>query len=245
MDAFLVNPNLPDGKVTLAAAGDYPEIISALQGLGIKTLSFENKLLPVEIRRHSDMLICHTGGSSLFCDPSQDTDMLEKTGFITEVSDPLGGAYPEDVRLNVAVGRNFFVYNPKTADIMLSGELIIRGKLPVAVLQGYSKCSLCLVTDDAVITEDEGIGTALRAVGKDVLMISKGDVYLSENHYGFFGGSSGKTDKHTLAVTGQLKYHTDGEKIKEFCKKHGVKILELTKGRITDIGGILPLKQIT
>lgn len=243
MDGFLVNPNLPDGRVTLAAAGNYPEIISALQSIGIGTLSLENRLLPEEVRRHSDMLICHTGDNSLFCDPSQNRALLEGMGFITEISSPLGKAYPEDVRLNVAVGQSFFVYNPKAADKMLAGELIIRGKRPVAVRQGYSKCSVCFVTNKAVITEDEGIAAALAVTGTDVLVISKGDIYLSDTHYGFFGGSSGKTDKDTLAVTGEIKYHRDGIRIKEFCKKHSVELLELKKGRITDIGGILPLKQ--
>ncbi len=244
MEVFVKYPNLPDNRVTLVAVGNYPEIIRALNGIGITTLSFENKTLPEEVRRHSDMLICHTGENSLFCDPLQDLAELEAMGFITEVCDPLGEKYPEDVRLNVAAGYNFFVYNPNTADAMLSGELIIRGKRPVAVKQGYSKCSVCFVTENAIITEDEGIRNAFEDLGVDVLLISKGDIHLSDSHYGFFGGSSGKIDKNILAVTGELKYHKDGEKIRCFCEKYSVKIKELKKGRILDIGGILPLKEM-
>lgn len=243
MESFVVTPNLPDNKVTLAAAGDYPEIINALNGIGVKTVCLENKILPREVSRHSDMLICHTGENALFCDPSQDIDMLEAMGFITEVCSPLGEKYPEDVRLNVAAGYSFFIYNPLTADTMLSGELMVRGKKPIAVRQGYSKCSVCFVTENAFITDDEGIKRASADLSADVLLISKGDVYLSDNHYGFFGGCTGKLDKDTLAVTGELKYHRDGERIRAFCEKHGVSILELTRGRLTDIGGILPLKQ--
>ena len=77
-----------------------------------------------------------------------------------------------------------------------------------------------------------------------MLRIAPGDVYLSERHYGFFGGASGKIAKDKLAVTGSLAAHRDGDRIREFAQQNGVEIVELTAGRITDIGGILPLKEI-
>ena len=240
---FIRTANLPQRRVTLAAAGDYPHITAALEGLGIRVLSFRDNTLPREVCRHADMLLCHTGGASVFCAPTVDTAQLKGLGFITSVCATLGEKYPLDVPLNVAVGSEIFVYNPKTADNALTKALSASGKKGIPVKQGYSKCSVCFVTENAVITEDEGIKNALEKIGAQVLLISKGDIYLSDSHYGFFGGCTGKLDKDVLALTGELKYHKDGERIRAFCEKQGVSVLELVKGKITDIGGILPLCQ--
>ena len=240
---FLQYPNLPEGRVSLALAGNYPEIVSALEKEGIKILSFSSSILPEETASHQDMLLCHTGNEYIFIEPTQSPLQLEKEGFSVIKAHKAGAEYPEDVKLNTAVSKDFFVCNKKTCDKGLFAFLEKSGKAPILVKQGYSKCSVCFVTENAVITEDEGIRDALRRQGTDVLFISKGDIFLSGKHYGFFGGSSGKIDKNLLAVTGELKFHRDGEKIKAFCAEHKVDILELKKGRIIDIGGILPLKE--
>lgn len=242
MSSILSAPNLPEKKVSLVAVGDYPEIVAALHKEGIKTLSFRNENLSDEVSRHQDMIICHTDKNHIFLDPSQDKTILLNNGFSVTFSCVTKKNYPEDVKLNVAVLRDFFICNKKTCDTSLLEKLLSTGKKPVFVNQGYTKCSVCIVSENAIITEDEAIFSAVTKEGTDALLISKGDIYLSDKHYGFFGGCAGKLDKDILGVTGELKYHRDGGKILDFCKKHNVTIKELTKGRLTDIGGILPLK---
>lgn len=242
MSTFISHPNLPENKITLAAVGNYPKIISSLQSMGIRTLSLESSILSTEVSRHQDILMCHTGENRIFLSPEINPEALENEGFTVITGEKIEKDYPRDVKLNVAVSRDFFICNPKTADASLINELKNSGKREIHTNQGYTKCSVCFITENALITEDPSIYEALRGTDIAALFISKGDIYLSDEHYGFFGGSTGKIDKHTLAVTGELKYHKDGEKIKDFCKSHGIEILELTKGKITDIGGILPLK---
>lgn len=241
---FVKYPNLPEGRVTLAAAGNYPEIINSLNNEGIKTVSFEAEALPEEICRHSDMLLCHIGDCRIFAAPDLDTGKLSEAGFSVYISDRPGAFYPDDVKLNVAVGKGHYIYNPLTIDDYLNEELILSGFIGIPVKQGYSKCSVCFVTDKALITEDPSAYKALQKTAYDVLLISQGDIFLSEKHSGFFGGSSGKISADTLAVAGELKYHKDGEEIERFCRAHGVKIKELKKGRIIDIGSILPLTEM-
>lgn len=241
---FLRIPNSPEGKVSLAACGNYPKITDALENEGIKTLSFSSEILPREVSRHSDMLLCHTGGKYIFCEPRLNTDILTREGFIVTSSEELGENYPLDVKLNTAVTEDYFICNKKSIDKALFDFFIASGKKPIFTNQGYTKCSVCFVTENAVITEDTSIYEALKDTSFDVLLISKGDIYLSDKHCGFFGGSTGKLNKNTLAVTGELKYHRDRDKILRFCEKHEVEIKELISGRITDIGGILPLKEM-
>lgn len=244
MNNFIKTPNLPEKRVTLAAVGEYPHIIDALRKEGIKTVSFSSSELFDEVKRHQDMLLCHTGKDIIFLDPAQDSKALTEEGFTVRFSSPSGESYPDNVKLNCAVSDTFFICNRKTVDTSLHDSLIQDGKKPIYVNQGYAKCSVCFVTENAVITEDRGIYEALERGAIDTLLISKGDIYLSDTHYGFFGGSTGKTDKNTLAVTGKLSYHKDGKEISDFCKKHGVRIKELTDGKIIDVGSILPLKEM-
>ena len=70
----------------------------------------------------------------------------------------------------------------------------------INVSQGYSKCSLCIVNENSVITEDDGIAEVLKRHNMDVLKISAGDVLLSGLDYGFLGGLL------TLALIGTLDY---------------------------------------
>ena len=244
MEGFIKIPNLPENKVTFAAVGDYPVFRKALSDMGIRIFSPENPVLDSEVSRHADMLICHTGENIIFADPLQDVTPLIKEGFTVYFTEELERNYPLDTRLNTAVGSKYFINNPKSVSACLYKYLENKGLRSISTRQGYTKCSLCFVTENAVITDDNSVYKAVREHFSDVLLISKGDIFLSEKHFGFFGGCTGKINKNTLAVTGELKSHRDHRAIYEFCAKHEVEIKELSKGRLTDIGGILPLKEM-
>ena len=246
MPDFINVPNLPEAPVTLAAVRDLPEIAAALHALGVCTASpSRDPALPEETAKHADMLLCHAGGNVCFVAPEQTAlaQRLQAEGFDVRISAPPGGDYPEDIRLNVAVAGYFAMGRFDSVDAGLAAHLRETGRTLIPVKQGYAKCSLCFVADNAFITEDPSIADALEKRGAAVLRIAPGDVYLSERHYGFFGGASGKIDKDKLAVTGSLAAHRDGGRIRAFSETNGVAIVELTDGRITDIGGILPLKE--
>lgn len=238
-------PNLPEKEVRLAAvqAGPWTAV---LEQYGVRVVSpAPNAALPAETAGHADMLLCHAGGRTFFAEPAQTAlaDELASYGFNVRFSVSLGGAYPADVRLNVAVGAGFALGNFKYADPALVSFLSRSGRRLLRARQGYAKCSLCFVAGNALITEDAGIAAALRREGADVLLISAGDVALSEAHTGFFGGASGLIAPDLLAVNGSLDTHRDGASITAFLKKYGVRALSLSDGPVTDIGGILPLME--
>lgn len=240
----LAVPNLPRGRVTacLAAA----PCSGALREAGVEALCpVPCAALVPEERTHADLLFCHAGENVLFAAPGQETlfARLKALGFSVRVSPPLTAAYPGNAALNVAVGENFALGCFAHAAPALMTYLTGSGRTLLRVRQGYAKCSLCFLNENAFLTEDAAIASVLRAAGKDVLLLSRGDVYLSDKHYGFFGGAAGLVAPDTLAVAGRLQYHRDAPAIAAFALNHGVHILELTDGKITDIGGILPLTE--
>ena len=245
MPDFINVPNLPEAPVTLAAVCDKSPVTEALRALGVAVVCpVPDPCLPEETAEHADMLLCHAGGDVCFVSAEQTAlaERLRQEGFTVTLSAPPGPVYPDDIRLNVAVGNDFALGLFAHTDEGLTAFLRQTGRELIPVKQGYAKCGLCFVTDNAFITEDPSIAAALERRGAKVLRIAPGDVYLSERHHGFFGGAAGKLGKDKLAVTGRLSFHRDGDRIQAFCAAHGVTIVELTKGRIVDIGGILPLE---
>ncbi|MBQ6065362.1 MAG: hypothetical protein IJK89_00945 [Clostridia bacterium] len=245
MSDFITVPNLPEAPVTLAAVCDDTPVTEALHTLGVNTVSpAPSPVLPTETARHADMLLCHAGGNVCFVSPEQTAlaARLRQEGFAVRFSAPPGAAYPDDIKLNAAVGKDFALGLIDRIDAGLAAYLREKGRVLAPVKQGYAKCGLCFVTENAFITEDPSIADALERRGAAVLRIAPGDVYLSEAHHGFFGGAGGKIAPDRLAVTGRLSFHRDGDAIRRFAAEHGVEIVELTDERIMDIGGILPLK---
>ena len=72
-------------------------------------------------------------------------------------------------------------------------------------------------------------------------MISNEGIKLSGYKNGFWGGCCGLGGKDTLLVNGEIESLKDGETIKEFLSQRQIKIKNLKKGEVTDIGSILPL----
>ena len=242
MNKFITNPNLPNRKISLCAVQYDYEIITALHKLGIDTLSPEkDNNLSEEVSCHADMLLCHTGNNKIILAPSQRKlyNELKQRDFEVLFSEELKELYPEDILLNVAVGKAFACANFSfTSKILLEN---LKDKALINVKQGYTKCSLCFVRENAYITEDTGIAAALRNNGADVLLIEKGDIFLSKKHFGFFGGATGKISENELSVCGKLSTHRNHKEILAFLDKHSVSPVELCNGQIRDIGGILPL----
>ncbi len=246
MERPLQDPNLPQRQVRFCIAALPRQAEDRLLKAGVAVLSpLPDFHLPPEEQTHADLLFCHPGGSRLFLAPSQTRlqRILEERGFSPVVAGSPGCAYPADIGLNVAVGDDFAAGNFRYCEPLLLSALREQKKKLIQVRQGYAKCSLCFVTDRAFITEDAGIAKALRSQGADVLGITKGDVYLSERHYGFFGGAAGKIAPDVLAVNGSLNTHQNGKEIIGFLSAHGVAPLELQDGQISDVGGILPLTE--
>ena len=113
----------------------------------------------------------------------------------------------------------------------------------VSSRQGYSRCSVCVVNDNAIITADEGICRSAKAHGIDVLKIRPGYIDLPGFDYGFIGGASFKLSDTKLAFTGGLDKHPDAERIIEFASLHNIDIVYITDKPAFDIGGAIPITE--
>jgi len=146
--------------------------------------------------------------------------------------------YPADAGLCACWTGKHLIYNPRTADPMIPAN--VSGD-HIAVKQGYTKCSVCVVSDDAIITSDHAVAQKAANAGLDVLEVSPAYVVLEGFDYGFIGGATFKINKRQLAFTGTLSEHPDKERIYGFLAKHGIEPVFLTNLPIFDIGGAVAL----
>lgn len=210
-------------------------IIDALRqnGFEVKLLSSFSALAE-PVSTHADMLLFAVG-DKIFKHADYEAEGIEST---VDINEAIGTRYPSDVLLNIAlVGKDAFC-NTKHASRTVLEYLENNGYFIHHVSQGYAHCSTCIVSDSAIITADSSIANAGIKAGIDTLKISEGHISLPPYDYGFIGGASGAT-ADAVCFCGSLSCHPDGERIREFCEKHGKKTIELVDAPLSDVGGIL------
>ncbi len=244
MMKFIEKPNLPKGKVTTVICGTEDEkILSYFERNGISVIrNAPNGYIDPSVSTHADMAAIHIGGKQIIIDKNQFllADKLRKLGAtVIENEGDIEGEYPCDIGLNFTfIGKNVFG-KFSHADRALLRET--EGFEKLDVRQGYCKCSVLVVDEKALITDDEGIHRKALEKGIDSLLVSKGDVSLDGHPYGFIGGASGKITEDTVIFFGDVENHRDFEKIRAFLSSHGCFYECTDKEALRDIGGMIPL----
>lgn len=149
--------------------------------------------------------------------------------------------YPGDIAYNIAVTGKYAVHNFAYTDPTFLKNSQYKH---ISVKQGYSKCSVCVINENAIITSDIKIAEKARENGLDALFYDNTQIILKKLSKGFVGGISGLIDKNTLAINGNIEKLDNSERLLYFCQMHQISILSLYDGIPEDIGSILPIKQL-
>ena len=188
-----------------------------------------------EIRSHADIQV-HSAGERLICAPEVYGYYNERlTGAdIVCGAREVGAKYPADILYNACGMGDTVICNAAHTAPEVLGEY----KRVLNVRQGYAKCSICVVSDSAAVTSDEGIYKILKDNGFDVLKIRPGYIRLGKMA-GFIGGASGLLRQGLIGFCGDLMSHPDGAEIAAFCRSAGVDTVSLGKGGLVDVGSII------
>lgn len=239
-------PNLPQGRVTLAAVSKKdPEILQALQHLGIEPLLVgESSRLDRTVSSHADMRLHYLGGGKAVVEQGDEQLLRACAGRGLQVryaARPSGKRYPQDVGLNCFALGGYLIGLSKAIDPAVRDSYLSRGFQLMNIRQGYAKCSAAVVSKNAVITADPSLAAALDRAGMECLRISPGHVTLEGHDYGFLGGACFLSSSHTLCFLGELSTHPDAANIRAFCSRQGIKVRSLLRGELRDVGCVLPL----
>lgn len=142
--------------------------------------------------------------------------------------------YPADTAYNVARVGNHIFLNTKYSEPVITEYYKTNGYKIHHINQGYSKCSICIISEAAVITEDSGIYNALCKISDiNSLLINSGSVSLSGYQYGFIGGASGLIE-NTAVFTGKVS-----AQIRNFLANCKIKYYEASDSELKDFGSII------
>ncbi len=212
-------------------------------GFDIIELPLWNRLAP-PVSGHPDMLlffadnkiITHRGYSEL---ASKQISKLIGQGFEIILSDEkISDKYPNDILFNCVEFENAIFGNEKHTSKHIIEYAISRSKRFVSVKQGYAKCSVAKISENAAITADKSLYKAMIKNGIDVLLISPGGVTLEGYDYGFIGGATGGCcDK--IYFIGDPLLHPDGAAMINFCEKHKKSPIALSSEKLFDGGSLL------
>lgn len=189
---------------------------------------------------HPDMLVHIIDMNTLIVHKNMDKSFINKLQSLGKKiilsSHSLKSSYPYDIALNAVNLPGLLVHRLKYTDpeiIHAAGN-----KKMIDVKQGYTKCSVAIVSSNAIITSDTSIAESLSFQNIDVLLVPPGDILLPGLDYGFIGGTCGLLENNILAFYGHLDYYKYGSKVYYFLEKHGVKPIFLREGKLIDRGSI-------
>lgn len=247
MSKFVSKPNLPIDTTCVIIGEKYYDILSrALKTLRIAAITVpENHAISLSVSSHADMSVLYAGEGDIWLAPHLIiSEFAKKLGLlglnIHYSSVQQTPKYPHDISLNICV-LNKLVICSKWADDTIVEYFTNVGYKIIYTKQGYARCSICPVSERAVITADRGIADSLKAENIDVLLISPGYIELPSYDYGFIGGSAFKISENKLAFTGRIDNHPDKNAIEAFLSLHNIEPIYLTEKPIFDIGGAIPI----
>ena len=246
---YLTTPNLPETFVKVAIVDSRAEEeIKELKRMGIEIIkTLPSSYINDSTGTHPDMHICHINNNK-FMLLEESAEYLEKSiNRIASLNDcekinkvyehklTTGTKYPNDCVLNNLCSKEWAIVHKKNNVLNEQFQRIIK------VNQGYVKCSVCQVADNAIITADKSIAKAAALLGLDVLITTNDTIELNGYDNGFIGGTCGKISKHELVFFGNIKTHPDNKNIVSFCRNHNVDCISLLNTPLTDYGSLIPI----
>ncbi len=218
----------------------YPDAI--LQPLRIKQKRGKKRVYK-SILYHPDIYFFQLDEKTLIHAPALAEDQLEplKKRGITLIKgrgDPFG-EYPDTVRFNAARVGKFVFHNFRYTDPAILEVIEKKGLEPVNVSQGYTRCSMLVASDNAIITENRGIFEAARERGIDSLLLAERAVLLPGEKYGFIGGSGTRKYDGALLMLGDLRMHPEVSRIEHFLNACRIQFTLLEDMPLYDAGGLV------
>ena len=231
-----------DGRISKETMNNFTEM-----GIHIVKTPYCRDLYP-QIAGHPDILLHPVTQKDFVVAPNVFTYMekiLVPLGYnVISGEKVLSRNYPDNIAYNVARISNFALHHTKFTDPILK-NLLEENEIPlIHIKQGYSKCAVCAIADQAAITADRGIAKAIEKLGVEVLLITPGYIALPDMEYGFIGGSTGFVNKNKLVFYGNLYKHPDSKRIIDFLSAFQIEPIFLGDGILRDFGSIIPLIQM-
>ena len=189
-------------------------------------------------------------------------ELKKKKIKLTEGKKEVGKKYPETVPYNAVGIGDTLIHNLKHTDF----TILSLYENHIHVNQGYTRCNLVALNENAFITSDEGIFNAVNGQQQSrrdaetqsckvaeccastgsatengsrltALYIDPKQIKLEGHDHGFFPGCCGVW-KNNLIVCGSTKNLKEKEELDKFLEDNNFNLIELYDGELVDVGSI-------
>lgn len=244
MYKLIETPHLPKSKVRHIILGEkYRNVLESalfthdLEPVWLKS----NPHVDERLSGHADLSAVQIVKSVILSEYLNPCEQIHKIVGVEYVPDPQQAVYPYDAGLNFCIVGDKLFFNPKTANAKLVEKCGCKQFIPVK--QGYTKCSICVIDENSIITSDKRIAEAAENAGMDALYLCEPFVKLDGFGYGFIGGAAFKISETDIAFTGKIVDTIVERKIESFLSRRNINPIYLTDSQIFDIGSAIPLTE--
>ena len=147
----------------------------------------------------------------------------------------VGDRYPFDCLLNTVLLKNNSIMTNLQSEYLSDYGILNQ----IIVKQGYVKCNVCVLNQNAVITSDSGIAKALNNYGYRVYLLPCDQIKLDGYKNGFWGGCSGLLDERTLYFNGDITKLDCFFELKSILQKEKIEPFYNSEIELTDNGSII------
>lgn len=229
-----------------------------IRELGYKTVDTCNlSNLYYEINGHVDIQFCFVKDKLIYTKnivyegnidkiKELEENIVDSKVELVEGSTIVRSKYPYDIAYNACIIGDNFIHKIENSDSKIMEIVHERNINIIDVKQGYSKCSISIVDNNSVITDDLDISTKLKRNNIDALYLSKDKTkaikLLSKEGYsnmnGFIGGATCLID-NTYIIFGDINKLEYASEILEYVKSKGKEIISFDGEDIIDYGGVI------
>ena len=236
-----MKPNLPTIKVSTVIVDKniHNETKKLISDLGIKiieTISVDD--ITDCTSSHPDMQFLHLGNTrALAAKQTYEYYKSKLPEFDITCVDKVYSPYPNDSLLNVTIVGEFCF----TSKLQWGKLEAFIDAQPIFINQGYSKCNICILNENAIITSDRGIEREALKNGLRTYFLESNEIALDGYNNGFWGGSSGLVDRGRLLLNGNIEKLDCFDKLIDIFKKEKIEPVYHKEGEICDNGSIIPI----
>lgn len=190
-----------------------------------------------EISAHPDIFFCKLN-DRIFRSPNLDISIG------TSGKESVGSKYPEDIKYNVCQIGKFVIHNFKYTDKSILEYIEETNLKKLQVSQGYSNCSISVVSENACITSDKQICETLKNKNIDCLLLKENSIHLlNKNGFktkmnGFIGGATCVIDNKFI-LFGDINYLEYKKELIKFLEKYKLELVDFPGLEINDYGGVI------
>lgn len=216
-----------------------PERIASQLKLFGQTLPFITQdIVPEPLAGHPDIFCCQVGDNVIIAPDIYDQYIQIFNSFnirIIKGKSSLKNSLNRPVFYNAVVTNDWIIHHKDYTDPQIQEQGADRDFIHVN--QAFTRCSLLPLKNNCFITSDKGVENILNNKGLHCQYINPEEIILPGYRHGLLGGCMGISDDK-IFIMGNLRYLSEGDKLRDFLENMGYTIIELYDGPLFDGGSI-------